>query len=394
MEMTCKDIMTAYPKSCLPDDPVIRAAEIMRNNDVGPVPVVKNRTGKQLAGMVTDRDIAIKVVATGRDPHTTRVEEVMSKGVVICRADDDCQHALEAMARHQIRRIPIVDADGALTGIISQADIARRISQQETGEVLENISKPRGLARTIGTAVRQRSPLHSEQTKGEQARTSNGDKLLVGAACLSLGAGIMYLLDPNRGRSRRATVQNRSAGLYRGIGRFAVKAQRDLQNRATGLVAEAKAKLRRENEVDDDILEARIRARLGHITAYSRAISIGVKKGCVTLHGPVPTDKIDDLVSAVGSVSGVREVISELHAPTPSETIQGFSAKAPGSRAEAAGSSTSPIIRLAAGAIGGTLAIYGLRKHGPLAKAAGTLGVGLLAGGISRKEMRPSPLGL
>ena len=77
--MTCKDVMTANPKFCVPDDPVSRAAEIMRASDVGAVPIVRDREGKQLAGMITDRDIAIKIVATGRDPRATRIEEVMSK---------------------------------------------------------------------------------------------------------------------------------------------------------------------------------------------------------------------------------------------------------------------------------------------------------------------------
>lgn len=389
--MTCKDIMTANPKCCVPDDPVSRAAEIMRNNDVGPVPVVRNRTGKQLAGVITDRDIAIKVVATGRDPRTTRVEDVMSKGVVICRADDDCRHAADAMARHQVRRIPIVDADGKLTGIISQADIARRTNQEEAGEVLEHISRPRGLASHIGTTLRPHSSRHPEQGTGFRP-----DTLLVGAACLSFGAGMMYLLDPNRGRSRRARVQSKTAGLYKDVGHFAIKAKTDLQNRATGLLAEAKSKLRREGEVDDDILEARVRSRLGHVMEHSRVISLAVDKGCVRLEGPVPADRIDDLISAVGSVSGVKEVINRMQAQSPSKTTSGTNRTAAASRERSgpAGNGASPIIRLAASAIGGTLAIYGLRKHGALAKAAGTLGVGLLAGGFPRRESRPAPLGL
>ncbi len=143
--MTCKDVMTADPKCCLPDDTVARAAEIMREEDVGPVPVVSDRTAQRLAGIVTDRDIAIKVVAAGRDPRSTRVDEVMSKDVITCRAEDDYGQALHAMARHQVRRIPVVNEDGALLGIISQADVARQGNEDELGEVVEEISEPTGL---------------------------------------------------------------------------------------------------------------------------------------------------------------------------------------------------------------------------------------------------------
>jgi len=383
--------MTANPKFCVPDDPVSRAAEIMRGNDVGAVPVVRDRAGKQLSGMITDRDIAIKIVATGRDPRTTRIEKVMSKGVVICRSEDDCRHAMDAMARHQVRRVPVVDSDGALIGIISQADIARQSNQQETGEVLENISRPRGLAHTVHTRMRVQTSPHSEQERGFGPGT-----FLLETAFLSFGAGIMYLFDPNRGRSRRARVQSKTVGLYRGFGRFATKAQRDVQNRASGLVAEAKARLRPREEVDDDILEARVRSKLGHVMSHSRAISIEVKKGSATLEGSVPADVIDDVISAARSVPGVTQVVSNLRAPGAYESAASSGAPVQGrrDRSESRRNEMSPMVRLAASAIGGTLAIYGLRRHGALAKAAGTLGVGLVAGGISRKDARVSALSL
>jgi CBS domain-containing protein/osmotically-inducible protein OsmY len=389
--MTCKDVMTANPKFCVPDDPVARAAEIMRVNDVGAVPVVRDHAGKRLGGMITDRDIAIKIVATGRDPRTTRIEEVMSKGIVICRTEDDCRYAIDAMARHQVRRVPVVDAEGALIGIISQADIARQSSQEETGEVLENISRPRGFAHTVRTRMTPRSWRYSAQ-----GSASTPGAFLLGTACIGLGAGIMYLLDPNRGRSRRARVQSKTVGLYKDLGNFATKAQRDLQNRATGLMAEAKAKFRPQEQVDDDILEARVRSKLGHVMSHSRAISIEVKKGSVTLNGSVPADVIDDVISGARSVPGVVEVISNLRAPGTFESSASSGAAVHGrrDRSDFARNEMSPMVRLAASAIGGTLAIYGLRRHGALAKAAGTLGVGLIATGMSKKDARVSALSL
>jgi CBS domain-containing protein len=98
--------------------------------------------GKTLVGIVTDRDLAIKVVGEGRDPQNTRVEDVMTKKVITCRADDDVQNAMQAMAQYQLRRIPVVDDNGHLVGIISQADVATRVDEpKRTAEVVKEISK-------------------------------------------------------------------------------------------------------------------------------------------------------------------------------------------------------------------------------------------------------------
>jgi len=95
-----------------------------------------------LKGIVTDRDLVLKVVAEARDPKTTRVKEVMTTLVATCRFDDDADKAIELMQQHQVRRIPIVDGDGHLVGIISQADVATRVDEpKKTAEVVEEISK-------------------------------------------------------------------------------------------------------------------------------------------------------------------------------------------------------------------------------------------------------------
>jgi CBS domain-containing protein len=114
----------------------------MKSEDVGPIPIVKDKQTKQLVGIVTDRDLALKVVAAGLDSKTTRVEEVMSTGLVTCKAEEDCDAALDLMEEHQVRRIPVVDDNGRLVGIIAQADIATRLDVPEkTHEVVEEISK-------------------------------------------------------------------------------------------------------------------------------------------------------------------------------------------------------------------------------------------------------------
>ncbi len=137
----CSDIMTENLVYCMPDEPVSKAAQLMKKEDIGPVLVVNNGRDKALVGIVTDRDLALKVVGEGRDPRETRVEEVMSKKLVTCRADDDVEQATRAMAQYQLRRIPVV-ADGMqLVGIISQADVARKDSPERTGEVVKEISQ-------------------------------------------------------------------------------------------------------------------------------------------------------------------------------------------------------------------------------------------------------------
>ncbi|HEX8844714.1 MAG TPA: CBS domain-containing protein [Pyrinomonadaceae bacterium] len=140
--MKCSEIMTKDPVCCLPTDTVDKAAQLMKTENVGPIPVVKDQQSKRLVGIVTDRDLALKVVAEARDAKTTTVEEVMTTGVVACRADDDLQKAINAMEENQVRRIPVVDDNGQIIGIIAQADIATRVNELEkTAEVVEEISK-------------------------------------------------------------------------------------------------------------------------------------------------------------------------------------------------------------------------------------------------------------
>jgi len=375
--------MTADPKCCLPDDTVARAAEIMREEDVGPVPVVSDRTAQRLAGIVTDRDIAIKVVAAGRDPRSTRVDEVMSKDVITCRAEDDYGQALHAMARHQVRRIPVVNEDGALLGIISQADVARQGNEDELGEVVEEISEPTGLGHALGS-MRPGLSRHGEPETGFGPNT-----LLMGAACLTVGAGLMYLLDPNRGRTRRAIARDKAASLYSDSADYAGKIQRDLRNRAAGVAAGVKGKLTSEDEIADQKLEARVRAKLGRATAHPHPIRVRAERGCVTLEGPILAHEVDGLVSAIRSVAGVSEVQNRLQvheAPGNIPDLQGDK-EWPGERSEFMQANWSPTARLVASALGGGLVIYGLRASGPLAKATATVGAGLLARGVSNKEV-------
>jgi CBS domain-containing protein len=138
----CDEVMTKNPVCCLPDDMVVKVAQLMKRENIGPIPVIENEETRKLVGIVTDRDLALKIVAEGRDAKSTKVEAVMTHEVVTCRADDDLQRALDAMSEHQLRRIPIVDNDNKIVGIISQADVATRVDQPEkTAEMVKEISQ-------------------------------------------------------------------------------------------------------------------------------------------------------------------------------------------------------------------------------------------------------------
>lgn len=138
----CDELMTKNPICCLPNSMVAEVAQLMKRENIGPIPVIESEQTRKLIGIVTDRDLAMKIVAEGRDAKSTKVEAVMTRKVVTCRADDDLQKALDAMSEHQLRRIPVVDNENKILGIIAQADVATRVNQPEkTAEMVKGISR-------------------------------------------------------------------------------------------------------------------------------------------------------------------------------------------------------------------------------------------------------------
>ena len=138
MGQSIRDIMTSNPRSIDAEKSVAYAAKMMKEEDVGLAPIVE---GDKLVGMLTDRDIAIRVVAEGRNPDQTKVREVASNQVVTIDPQQDLDEALRIMAKHQVRRLPVVEEDGRLVGVVAQADIARKGDDSRTGELVEEISK-------------------------------------------------------------------------------------------------------------------------------------------------------------------------------------------------------------------------------------------------------------
>jgi CBS domain-containing protein len=141
----CNEVMTKNPICCTPDDMANKAAELMKRGNIGSIPVIEDEQSKKIAGIVTDRDLVMNIVAEGRDAKSTKVGSVMTRKVVTCQEDDDLQKALDAMSNHQLRRIPVVDNNHKILGIIAQADVATRVNQPEkTAEVVKDISQSNG----------------------------------------------------------------------------------------------------------------------------------------------------------------------------------------------------------------------------------------------------------
>jgi CBS domain-containing protein len=138
MAKTVREVMTSNLCTIDAGDTVAYAAKMMRDEDVGIAPIVE---GDRLVGVLTDRDIAVRVVAEGLDREQTKVTDVMSRDVVTLDPDQDLDEALRLMARHQVRRLPVVEEDGRVVGVVAQADVAQQADDQQTGEVVEQISR-------------------------------------------------------------------------------------------------------------------------------------------------------------------------------------------------------------------------------------------------------------
>jgi CBS domain-containing protein len=137
MGKSISEVMTRDVRATEPSTTIADAAKTMASEDIGPIPVVE---GGRIVGIVTDRDIVVRVVAAGKDPNSTTVGEIASSDMVTVAPDDDIDDALTMMAQNQVRRLPVVEGD-RLVGIVAQADVARLGKDKKTGEVVEEISR-------------------------------------------------------------------------------------------------------------------------------------------------------------------------------------------------------------------------------------------------------------
>lgn len=143
--MQARDIMTTDPACCTPETPVNEAARMMKDQNVGMLPVVDAEGSDRLVGVVTDRDIAIRHVAEGHNTNDCPVREVMTDNVATLKPDADMEEVMNLMGKEQIRRIPIVDERGSLVGVVSQADVVLQADDNRAAErTIEKISTPFG----------------------------------------------------------------------------------------------------------------------------------------------------------------------------------------------------------------------------------------------------------
>jgi CBS domain-containing protein len=135
------DVMTPIPQCCTPDDSVIEIARVMAQHDVGAVPIVESQDTRRVLGIITDRDIVLRVVAEGRDPNeVVSVRDVMTNEIVSVSPDADTLHVEELMKEHQVRRVLVIDDHGSIVGIVTMADLARKTDDAQLGDTEKAIT--------------------------------------------------------------------------------------------------------------------------------------------------------------------------------------------------------------------------------------------------------------
>ena len=201
-----------------------------------------------------------------------------------------------------------------------------------------------------------------------------------------VGAGMMYLFDPDRGKRRRALVRDKAEHVSKIATAAAGKTQRDVRNHLLGACAELESLFRTE-EVSDDVLEARVRSKLGRIVSHPHAIEVKAVEGVVILAGPILANEVHPLLDTVIVVNGVKNIdnrldIHECAAEVPA--LQGRR-KRQGKRFR---TNWSPTTRLLAGATGGALTIYGLKRRGVVGSTLSSFGVAVVTRALTNLDSR------
>ena len=144
--MKIRDAMTPDPICCLATDSAQKVAGILRKQGVGSIPVVTDHQSRKLIGIITDRDLCCSVVADGLDPQTTAIEKFVSLNPITCREGESLDDCEQVMQERQVRRIPVVDGDGRVIGIVSQADLALKDKPEKVAKTVAAVSKPKSSA--------------------------------------------------------------------------------------------------------------------------------------------------------------------------------------------------------------------------------------------------------
>ena len=139
--MKIRDMMSRDPACCVLTDSAQSVAKMLCDGNIGSMPVISDQQSRRLVGMITDRDLCCSVIAQGMDPRTTQIEKLMSTSPVSCRDGENIERCERLMQEHQVRRIPIVDAENRVIGIVSQADLALRDKPERVSKTVAEISK-------------------------------------------------------------------------------------------------------------------------------------------------------------------------------------------------------------------------------------------------------------
>jgi len=203
---------------------------------------------------------------------------------------------------------------------------------------------------------------------------------------LGLGAGLMYLADPEKGRRRRSVARDKARSALRESGEAIDKASRDISNRARGVVSEAKSLLGDEN-VSDDVLAERIRSKIGRLVSHPSAIEVRAEEGLITLRGPVLADEVNDLIAAVSSVRGVSDIENALQVHETADGVPALQGprRRPRDRFELMQNNWTPAARLFFGSVGSALTLNALQKRAPVRAA---IGIALIARAATNKEVK------
>jgi CBS domain-containing protein len=140
--MNLEGLMTPNPACCTPDTPIQDVARMMSQHDCGEIPVVESAERGGLVGVVTDRDIVVRLIARGQDVQSATAATCMTQPAMSLPPDAKVSDAIEMMQAHQVRRLPVVDADGIVCGIVAQADLARWATAEQTGDLVRDVSEP------------------------------------------------------------------------------------------------------------------------------------------------------------------------------------------------------------------------------------------------------------
>lgn len=192
--MKVHEIMTSHPRGVSPANTLVEAAGLMRQLDVGALPVCE---GDRLMGMLTDRDLVVRGIADGLDPNAALVSEVMSGGIETVSADDEVERAVQMMEMHQIRRLPVLNRERKLVGMISLGDVATSSNPAFSGIALRDVSRPNDASERRRRLARESEPPRMPEMAGGRHGTRSEAR--------NRGAGSV------RTTSRRAAARTRRA---------------------------------------------------------------------------------------------------------------------------------------------------------------------------------------